>query len=229
VSTLTARGRATRARIVEGAAAQIREHGVADTTLDDIRDRTATSKSQLFHYFPGGKEELLLAVAEHEADRVLSDQQPHLGRLATWDDWQRWRDAVVRRYRTQGPRCPLAALNTELGRSSPAGRALTAQLFGQWAALLEQGLRTMQAADRIGPALDPARTAAALVAGIQGGVGILLATGDITALEATLDLMLDHIRNSAPTAAYPNCSLNPTDDPLLSDQRQVTARTSRPQ
>ncbi|MFC7624159.1 hypothetical protein [Microlunatus sp. GCM10028923] len=45
---------------------------------------TRTSKGQLFHYFPGGKEELLLAVARHEADRVLDDQQPHLGDLTSW-------------------------------------------------------------------------------------------------------------------------------------------------
>ncbi|MCK9928129.1 TetR/AcrR family transcriptional regulator [Frankia sp. Mgl5] len=34
-----------------GAAALIRERGMAAATLDDIREATATSKSQLFHYF----------------------------------------------------------------------------------------------------------------------------------------------------------------------------------
>jgi AcrR family transcriptional regulator len=76
VQNLTTKGRATRQRIVEGAAAEIRARGVAIATLDDVRSHTHTSKSQLFHYFPGGKEQLLLAVAEHEAQRVLSDHQP---------------------------------------------------------------------------------------------------------------------------------------------------------
>ncbi|MYS78611.1 TetR family transcriptional regulator, partial [Streptomyces sp. SID5926] len=67
---LTAKGRATRRRIVEGAAVELRERGVASTTLDDIMARTATSKSQLFHYFPAGKDELLVEVARFEADRV---------------------------------------------------------------------------------------------------------------------------------------------------------------
>ncbi|HEX2401894.1 MAG TPA: helix-turn-helix domain-containing protein, partial [Mycobacterium sp.] len=79
VQKLTQKGRATRQRIIEGAAAEIREHGVAVATLDDIRARTQTSKSQLFHYFPDGKDQLLLAVAEHEAQMVLDDQQPYLG------------------------------------------------------------------------------------------------------------------------------------------------------
>ena len=56
----------------------IREAGVGDTTLDDIRMRTATSKSQLFHYFPSGRDEFLLAVAQFGSDRVLRDQQLHL-------------------------------------------------------------------------------------------------------------------------------------------------------
>jgi len=29
--------------------------------LDDVCARTATSKGQIFHYFPGGKEELLMS------------------------------------------------------------------------------------------------------------------------------------------------------------------------
>ena len=73
VQNLTAKGLATRRRIIEGAAAEIRERGVAVTTLDDVRARTQTSKSQVFHYFPGGKEQLLLAVAQHEAELVLSE------------------------------------------------------------------------------------------------------------------------------------------------------------
>jgi len=60
---LTAKGEATRNRIVEGAAVVLREKGVSAATLDDVMARTQTSKSQLFHYFPAGKDELLLAVA----------------------------------------------------------------------------------------------------------------------------------------------------------------------
>ena len=95
--TLTRKGAATRQRIVEGAAAEIRERGVLRTTLDDVLARTGTSKSQLFHYFPDGRDALLLAVARFEADRVLADQQPHLGDLSTWAAWQDCGDALVAR------------------------------------------------------------------------------------------------------------------------------------
>ncbi|AHH18716.1 putative transcriptional regulator, TetR family [Nocardia nova SH22a] len=196
-AALTAKGAATRQRIIEGAAAEIRARGVAVATLDDVRARTGTSKSQLFHYFPEGKEQLLLAVARHEADAVLADQQPHLGALDSWAAWQRWRDVVVDRYRQQGQFCPLSVLMSELGRTTPGAQQVTAELLRQWHGDIERGIRTMQADGRIAGQVDPYRAAAALLAGIQGGVGILLATGDIGFLEAALDTGIAALREGA--------------------------------
>jgi AcrR family transcriptional regulator len=196
VQKLTAKGQATRQRIIEGAAAEIREHGVAVATLDDIRMRTQTSKSQLFHYFPDGKEQLLLAVAEHEAQRVLDDQQPYLSALTSWAAWHRWRDAVVDRYRRQGQHCPLAVLMSEIGRSTPGAQAVTKALMRQWHDEITAGVRHMQGAGKVDSGLDADRVAAALLAGIQGGVGIMLATGDLGYLEAALDLGIESLRGA---------------------------------
>jgi AcrR family transcriptional regulator len=194
VQQFTAKGRVTRQRIVEGAAAEIRANGVAVTTLDDVRARTHTSKSQLFHYFPGGKEQLLLAVAEHEAQRVLTDQQPHLSALTSWAAWWRWRDTVVARYRRQGQHCPLAVLMSEIGRTSPGAQAVTAALMRQWHGAIATGVREMQRQRKISARADADRAAAALLAGIQGGVGIMLATGDLGYLEAALDVGIESLR-----------------------------------
>jgi AcrR family transcriptional regulator len=187
---LTTKGTATRQRIIDGAADEIREHGVAATTLDDVLARTATSKGQLFHYFPGGREELLLAVADYESDRVLADQQPYLGQLDSWAAWQSWRDTVVERYRRQGVHCPLGTLITELGRHSPAARAVTGRLIEQWQADLHAGIVTMQESGQVAPGIDASRTAAAIIAALQGGVTILMSTGSSTHLEAALDTAL---------------------------------------
>ena len=194
VQNLTAKGRATRQRIVAGAAAEIRARGVAVATLDDVRARTQTSKSQLFHYFPGGKEQLLLAVAEHEAMLVLSDQQPQLSALSSWAAWQRWRDVVVDRYRRQGQHCPLAVLMSEIGRTTPGAQAVTAALMRRWHHDIAAGVRQMQRQRKIAAELDADRAAAALLAGIQGGVSILLSTGDLSYLEAALDTGIQSLR-----------------------------------
>lgn len=197
VHNLTAKGQATRQRIIEGAAAEIRQSGVSIATLDDIRARTQTSKSQLFHYFPGGKEQLLLAVAEHEAQMVLDDQQPYLGELTSWAAWQRWRDAVVERYRRQGQHCPLAVLMSEIGRTTAGAQAVTSALMDKWHNEIANGVRYMQRQSKVDGRLDADRTAAALLAGIQGGVGVLMATGDIGYLEAALDVGIESLRSSA--------------------------------
>jgi AcrR family transcriptional regulator len=199
---LTPKGSATRQRIIEGAAAEIREHGVATTTLDDVRRRTGTSKSQLFHYFPGGREELLLAVARYEADRVLTDQQPQLSALTSWRAWEEWRDVLIRRYREQGWDCPLDALVSQLGRSTPGARAVVTELLNRWQAQIAAGVRAMQEQGEIDPELDAEQAAAALLAGIQGSVVIMLSTGRLTYLEATLDVGIRHLRESRPRGRH---------------------------
>jgi AcrR family transcriptional regulator len=187
---LTARGAATRARIVEGGAALIRERGIAAVAMDDIRAATSTSKSQLFHYFPGGRTELLAAVAQHEADRVLDDQRPPLDDLSTPESWRAWQALVVERYTLQGEHCPLAALTSELGKSSPEARAIVRDLMVRWLALLAAGVRAFRP-----DTADPDETAGIILAAVQGGVNLLMSTGDAryleTALEAATERLLE--------------------------------------
>lgn len=203
---LTKKGAATRLRIIDAAAAEIREHGVNATTLDDVCRRSGTGKSQLFHYFPDGKEQLLLAVARREADRVLEDQQPHLGGLTTWQAWESWRDVVVERYRRQGVHCPLGILITELGRTTPAAQEVTGQLLVQWEAQVRTGIEAMRESGNVRADVDPGSTAMAIVTAIQGGVTILMSTGSARYLESALDLCLDHLRL---TGAPPRGSRSP--------------------
>ncbi|MFK0294891.1 TetR/AcrR family transcriptional regulator [Streptomyces sp. NPDC090442] len=194
---LTAKGKATRSRIVEGAAAVLREKGVTAVTLEDIMARTSTSKSQLFHYFPAGKDALLLAVAQFEADQVLEDQQPYLGRLDSWEAWERWRDVVIKRYETQGDECPLGSLFFQIGRSTPGARAIVVELLRRWQQSLAIGIRSLQETGQLPAEIDVDTRAAALLAAIQGGVSILLSTGQATHLRAALDQGIADLRRMA--------------------------------
>lgn len=193
--TLTVKGQATRQRIIEGTAAHLRSQDPGTMTLDDVRLVTKTSKGQLFHYFPGGKEELLLEVARLEANRVLEDQQPHLGALDSWAAWDRWRTAVVARYRAQGRECPMASLMNQVG-SVPGAAEVSVTLLRQWQDHIRRGISAMQEAGKIRPGLDAERTAAAVIAGIQGGVVVLRTTGSVDHLEASLDLLIAYLRGA---------------------------------
>ena len=195
----TTKGMATRQRLLEGAAAYLRGTDPGNATLDDIRAATQTSKSQIFHYFPGGKEELFLEVARLEAARVIDDQQPHLSELDSWAAWDRWRRAVLARYQAQGPNCPLAALMNQVG-SVPGAAEVSTTLIGQWQDYVQRGIETMQASGSMSAELNPRRTAAAIIAGIQGGVSVLQVTGRTDHLEAILALLIGHLRESGRAA-----------------------------
>lgn len=185
---LTARGAATRARIVESAAEQVLAGGVGGTSLDDIRADTETSKSQLFHYFPGGKSELVGAIASLQADRVLASQEPYLSRLATWDDWREWRDAVVAHYGSQ-PHwgCPIGALANELIGTDPERAAEVTAHMEHWRGLLEAGVTRLRGAGELSPDADPRTLSLAVFASLQGGLLLTATAESIEPLEAALD------------------------------------------
>ncbi|WP_285657888.1 TetR family transcriptional regulator C-terminal domain-containing protein [Actinomycetospora sp. NBRC 106375] len=199
---LTSKGKATRNRIIKGAATHLRSDEPGTMTLEDVQSITGTSRGQLFHYFPGGKEELLLAVARHEADQVLDDQQPHLGALRSWSAWERWRESVLARYRLQGANCPLGTLMDAVG-NTPGAAEVSQSLLARWQGFIAAGVREMQAAGEITNDVDAERTAIAFITGIQGGVQMLRVTGSIDHLEAMFDVLLAHLRgtNLAPVTS----------------------------
>ncbi|XVU21675.1 TetR/AcrR family transcriptional regulator [Actinoplanes sp. CA-054009] len=195
--TLTPKGEQTRRRIVSGAAAELRERGVDEVRLEDVMARTGTSKSQLFHYFPDGKEGLLLAVVQQEADQVLADQEPYLSHLTSWEAWDHWRDRIVDRYVSQGDRCPLRGLLGDTGRRAPAARAVLTGLMDRWQAAIATGIRQMQESGEISGDVDASRAAAGLIAGVQGGVLLLSSTGRTDYLESAVDLAIEGLKRGA--------------------------------
>jgi AcrR family transcriptional regulator len=197
---LTAKGAATRQRIIAGAAALIRDRGPAATSLDDVLTATATSKSQLFHYFPDGRPDLLLAVARHEADIVLAVQEPYLSDLTSARMWQAWRQAVIAHYGELGDRCPLGALTAQLGKTSPQARVIVTELYDRWETRLLAGVEAMGRQGDLPPGTSAAETARGILAAIQGGVVMLQATGRIAYLEAGLDVALAPLRATWPAS-----------------------------
>lgn len=84
-----------------------------------------------------------------------------------------------------------------LGNTTPAAQAVVSELMSRWQREIGAGVRHMQAIGEIDPGLDPDRAAAAVLACIQGGVLIQLSTGEITHLEAALDMAIAHLGGPA--------------------------------
>jgi AcrR family transcriptional regulator len=194
---LTKKGAATRARILDATARLIAANGAADTCLDDIRAATKTSKSQLFHYFPEGKSQLLLAVAEEQAQRVLDDQRPLLDALDSWEAWTQWQELILHIYAPKIEYCPLTALTSQFPRNDPGIRALISSLFERWQDSLAKGLSAMRAKGLLHPDADTGELATAVLVAIQGGVAIGQATGSLNPLRTALEVAIDHLRTYA--------------------------------
>lgn len=191
VAGATPRGATTRQLIVTSTAALMARGGVAGTSLDDVRAATRTSKSQLYHYFPGGKAELVRAVVRHQAAAVVAAQRLEAEAPASEPGLQRWRYLVVAAQRARGfaAGCPLGSLVAELAGATTddAVRHELEAAFRRWQELLAAGLRRGAGSGALPAALDPDAAAEALVAAVQGG-SVLAALADGPApLQAALD------------------------------------------
>src|SRR5690349_16602008 len=203
---LTARGAATRARIVEAAADLIYAQGVDRTSLDDVMAASGVSKSQLYHYF-ADKDALVLEVIARQTERVLDAQQPHLDALDSLPALKAWRDAIVRLNKaTQGKGCPLGSLASELANDSEPARKRLADSFSMWRDNIENGLAKMRERGELSASADPHDLALALLSAVEGGLLLAKTTHSGRPLELSLDMAIGHVarhmtaRTSAPTA-----------------------------
>jgi AcrR family transcriptional regulator len=198
---LTPKGAATRARIVEAAADLILARGVGGTNLEDICTGTPTSKGQLFHYFPGGKNDLVSAIAAFQAERVLDAQRPFLDTLDTWEAWDGWRDAVLAHYGSQTHwGCPIGALTAELIRDEPERAAEITAHMNHWRRYIEAGLRRMHAAGLLRDDTNPDTLALSTFAALHGGLLLTQVMQSIEPLQAALDGALAGLQAAATPA-----------------------------
>jgi TetR/AcrR family transcriptional regulator, transcriptional repressor for nem operon len=193
----TAKGRASRERIVTAAAELIADRGVAETSLDDVIERAGVSKSQLYHYFED-RAALLRAVVDHNTDGVLG----FLGPLDDgWKAIRSWLDSMVELQveRAGCGGCPIGSLVPQLAESDEEARLALAGAFARWEALLRNGLRTMQANGQVDRGADPAELATATMAAIQGGLLLTQTRRDPVQLAIALDAAYAHLRAHAST------------------------------
>jgi AcrR family transcriptional regulator len=202
---LTARGAATRQRIVSAAADLVYARGVSNTSLDDVIEASGTGKSQLYHYFED-KDALIEAVVAEQVERVLAVHRPLLHRFESMRGLTRWRDAVVAGTRTKGPQngCPLGSLAAELADRSEPMRARLAGGFAEWESLLTDGLGRMRDKGELAPDVDPAELAAAVMTALQGGLLLAQTAHDTAPLEIALDMALSHVRARTTSGAGAN-------------------------
>jgi TetR/AcrR family transcriptional regulator, transcriptional repressor for nem operon len=194
----TARGAATRARIIEAAAGLVYRRGASATSLEDIMEASATSKSQLYHYF-ADKDALMRAVIEHQTRQVVRGKAASLEAVDSLDSLRSWRDAVVRMNRAAHGvgGCPLGSLASELSDRSESARALLAHGFDLWESQLRQGLLAMRDRGELRAEANPGELATAVIAALQGGLLLAQTTRTSRPLELALDMAIGHVARLA--------------------------------
>jgi AcrR family transcriptional regulator len=191
---LTAKGRATRDRIVAAAAQLMFERGVAGTSTDEVQAAAGVSASQLYHYF-SDKRALVSAVIAWQAENVVGAQTPLFARFDSIEGLRAWRDALVELQvaRDCAGGCPLGTLAAELVEVDPEARDDLDAAFRRWADGIAGGLHRMHERGELPPEADPERLAMAILAAAQGGLVLTQVTRTTDPLAIALDTAIDHV------------------------------------
>jgi TetR/AcrR family transcriptional regulator, transcriptional repressor for nem operon len=191
----TARGRATRERILNTATDLISERGIAGTSLDDVRAQAQVSKSQLYLYFPD-REALLREVAVSTCDGVIDTQADILSEFDSLPGIERYLSALVdlqvQLERPSG--CPIASLAGQLASHDEQSRLILATGLDRWEAGLRTGLEALAGRGELKPEADPALLATQTLAILQGGLLLSQVRRDATQMRVATDTVLELIR-----------------------------------
>jgi TetR/AcrR family transcriptional regulator, transcriptional repressor for nem operon len=193
-ANLTAKGRATKERIVRAAAQLMNDRGVAGTTILDVQEAAGVSPSQMYHYF-SDKRDLVSAVVDQQSDAVLGNQELALEQVDSVTTLSQWRNMMVETMRTQGcvGGCPIGSLAGQLSETDPLARAQLGGAFARWEKLIRDSLSAAAARGELPPGADVDRTALALLAAVEGGILLSQVRRDTVALEAAIDAFIDYL------------------------------------
>lgn len=194
---LTAKGSATRDRIVAVAGELIYRGGIGGATNPAVRSAAGISGSQLSHYFPE-KESLVRAVIAWRAEQVagLSRVSPS-GGLDSLAALRRWADSWTQREEAWQGGCRFGALASEVLKSDLDLKDDVAAGFARWKAIFRDGLTAMRAQGELRADADPGRLASVLLAAFQGGMLLAQAEHSVAPLSAALDGAVAYISSFA--------------------------------
>lgn len=200
---ITAKGRATRERIVQASAALMYDRGVGGTTTEEVCAAAGVSSSQLYHYFTD-KRALTHAVIEYQTEVVMGVQESLLADIDGIDSVRAWAAAIVGIQRAIDCRgCPLGALAAELVHHDEAARDDLANSYRRWQRAIRDALAGMVARGALRADTDVDRLAIATLTSLQGGLLLAKTIRDTAPLEQSLAAIVDQIGSFAPAVRRP--------------------------
>ena len=190
--------RSPRERMVVSAALLIRERGARATAISDVLEHSGAPRGSAYHYFPGGRTQLLCEAVDYAGEHVSDIITETAGSLELLD-------TLIDKYRRQlldsdfRAGCPIVAVSVEAGFDDRQDRDQMAPVIERAAAVFERWTELIAqrfVADGIPP--DQARELAVFAtAAIEGAILLARVQRDLT----PLDLVHRQLRNSLRSCA----------------------------
>jgi TetR/AcrR family transcriptional regulator, transcriptional repressor for nem operon len=183
----------TRERLIESTRELLWERGYVATSPKAIQGRSGAGQGSMYHHFRG-KRDVALAAIERNAADLRARAEADLSRPGTATERIA---AYLRRERAALRGCPVGRLTQDPDvMANPDLRRPIEETFGwlraRLAGLVEEG----RANGELAASLDPEATATALVAVLQGGYVLALASGSADtyglAVAGAIDLLACH-------------------------------------
>lgn len=165
-------------QMISAAFALVRSRGASATGFSDVIEMSGAPRGSIYHHFPKGKSELLVAMIERAAAVVAQRITSASTEATSPSDLVHriadvFSDAPIASGWTQG--CPVAAATVEGDHQPEPVRHAIERAFGLWIDTMVSAL------NRVGfPKTESAAYASAIVAGIEGG--LIVSRGQRSAL-----------------------------------------------
>ena len=167
--------------MVVSAALLMRERGARSTAIADVLEHSGAPRGSAYHYFPGGREQLLCEAVDYAAAYVADAIAEASSAVAMLDVAVRfYRNGLLDSDFKAG--CPVMAVAVEAGDPDPRTAAAVrhaAEAFERWNQLIAQRL----IADGVGRA-KAHDLATLVIAGLEGALVLARAAGDVAPLDA---------------------------------------------
>jgi AcrR family transcriptional regulator len=174
--------RSPRERMVVSAALLIRERGAHATAISDVLEHSGAPRGSAYHYFPGGRTQLLCEAVDYAGEHVAAAISEAGGSLELLD-------SLIDKYRRQlldsdfRAGCPVVAVSVEAGEQSDRERMApvverAAAAFDRWSDLIGQRF----VADGV-PADRAGELAVLATSALEGAIVLARVRRDLTPLD----------------------------------------------
>jgi TetR/AcrR family transcriptional regulator, transcriptional repressor for nem operon len=189
----------TRERLIESTRELLWDRGYVGTSPKAIQERSGAGQGSMYHHFRG-KQDLALAAIERNAADLITRVDADLGGPGTILERV---TRYMRRERARLRGCPVGRLTMDPDvMADPDLRRPVEDAFGAARARLARVLDEGRGNGEIDPSVDPAATATALVAVLQGGYVLARAAGSEEAYTQAVDGVLGLLACRARAGGY---------------------------